>query len=203
MKLNRFLILVLAMGPVMALNVMSIQAQQITKCQDADGNWHYGSFAADACIDAVVEKLSESGAKIGEDRPPPSEEEIRKEEALAKDVRAKEDYASTQHKRDMEIVRIYSNEETIITTRDRKIASIDNNIEITRQIKKGTLKDIDKLKKLKKTKKVERQIEERENAVKSYDKVIRHSLSEREKLFKSYIAVLEEFQAAYKRIYGP
>jgi hypothetical protein len=202
MKLNRFLIVSLAASSVITLGVMSALAQGITKCQDAEGNWHYGTFAADACIDAVVDQLNESGTKIGEDRPPPSEEEVRRNEELAKDAKLKADDASAQYKRDIEIVRIYGTEETIIATRDRKIASIDNNIDITRQIKQGTIKDINKLKKLKQTKKVKRQVEERELAVKSYDRVIRHNLTEREKLFGNYITILAEFRAAYGRIYG-
>lgn len=178
------------------------QAQSIKKCQDADGKWHYGDFADEACAKSVVDELSESGTKVGEDRPPPSAEELAEQEALAKLQEAEKNSEETQRKKDLEVVRIYGSEETIISTRDRKLASIDNNIDVTQQIKAGTLKDIDKLLKMKQTKKVQRQLEERENAIKSYDRVIRHNMAEREKLAEKYSAILVEFRDAHARIYG-
>ncbi|MGI9315912.1 MAG: hypothetical protein ACR2QW_01155 [bacterium] len=178
------------------------QAAGIKKCQDADGKWHYGDFADEACAKSVVDQLNESGTKVGEDRPPPTAEEIAEQEALAKLQETENLSAEAQRKKDLEVVRIYGSEETILSTRDRKLASIDNNIDVTRQIKAGTLKDIDKLLKMKQTKKVQRQLEERENAVKSYDRVIRHNMSEREKLAENYITILADFKEAHTRIYG-
>ncbi len=202
MKLNRYFKILPVALLATGLFSMTTAAQQIKKCQDAEGNWHYGSFAAAACGDAVVEKFNSTGTKVGEDRPPPSEAEIKKQEDLAKAAEIAEEQKQILRKKDIEIVRIYGSEETIISTRDRKLASIDNNIEVTRQIKEGTIKDINKLKEMKKTKKVARQLEERENAVKSYNRVIRHNLTEREKLSENYITILAEFREAHTRIYG-
>jgi len=129
------------------------QAAEIKKCQDADGNWHYGNFAALSCANADVDEIDATGTKTGVDKPPPSSEEIEKQEQLqAAILKAKED-KKLQRNLDLEVLRIYGTEQTIISTRDRKLAAIDKNIEVTRQIKDGTLKDIDKLNKLKKTKK--------------------------------------------------
>ena len=178
------------------------QAADIKKCQDADGNWHYGTFADEACAASVVDELDESGTKVGEDRPPPTAEEIAEQEALAKLQESQNLNSEAQRKKDLELIRIYGSEETIVSTRDRKLASIDNNIDVTRQIKAGTLKDIDKLLKMKQTKKVQRQLEERENAIKSYDRVITHNMSERDKLAEKYSNILVEFNEAYARIYG-
>lgn len=178
------------------------QASGIKKCQDAEGKWHYGTFADEACAASVVDELDESGTKVGEDRPPLSAEEIAEQEALANLQQSQNLSAEAQRKKDLEIVRIYGSEETIVSTRDRKLASIDNNVDVTRQIKAGTLKDIDKLLKLKQTKKVKRQLEERETAIKSYDRVIRHNLAEREKLAEKYITILADFKEAHARVYG-
>jgi hypothetical protein len=177
-------------------------AADIKKCQDAEGNWHYGTFADEACAASVVDELDKSGTKVGEDRPPPSAEELAEQERLAKLQESQSLTAEEQRKKDLELVRIYASEETIVSTRDRKLTSIDNNIDVTRQIKAGTLKDIDKLLKMKQTKKVQRQLEERENAIKSYDRVIRHNMSEREKVAEKYTNILVEFSEAYARIYG-
>lgn len=177
-------------------------AADIKKCQDADGKWHYGDYADEACAKSVVDELDESGTKVGEDLPPPTAEELAKQEALAKLQASEQNTAEGQRKKDLEVVRIYGSEETIISTRDRKLASIDNNIDITKQIKAGTQKDIEKLLKMKQTKKVQRQLEEREKAIKSYDRVIRHNMAERDKLEEKYSVVLVEFKEAHARVYG-
>ena len=187
---------------ILAMQAPVTSGQQIKKCQDAEGNWHYGNFADEACGNTAVDELHETGVKINTDLPPPSEEEMARKERMQEALRMQEEFSQDQRKRDLEVLRIYGSEETIVSTRDRKLASIDNNIEITRQIKEGTVKDIDKLLKMKKTKKVERQLQEREDAVKSYNRVIRHNLTEREKLSEKYIAILNEFREARKRVYG-
>lgn len=178
------------------------EAQQIKKCQDADGNWHYGNFADEACRESAVDELHETGVKIGTDLPPPSEEELERKARMEESEKLQKELGEDQRKRDLEVLRIYGNEETIITTRDRKLAAIDNNIDVTRQIKEGTLKDIEKLMNMKQTKKVKRQLEEREDAVASYNRVIRHNLTERERLSEQYISLLNEFREARKRVYG-
>ena len=184
------------------LTTSNVIAQSIKKCQDADGNWHYGDVADLACADAVVDELSESGTKIGEDLPPPSEEELKRQEEMAKAITEQQQFGAEQRKKDLEVVRIYGSEETIVATRDRKIAAIDNNINVTEQIKEGTVKDINKLLKMKQSSKVKKQLEERQVAVESYDRVIRHNKSEKEKLVAKYDQVLIDFKDAYKRIYG-
>ncbi len=186
----------------MLMNGGAAQAQQIKKCQDAGGNWHYGNFADEACGESAVDQLHESGVVVSRELPPPSQDELERQARMEEAIQIQQEFTEEQRQRDLEILRIYGSEETIISTRDRKLASIDNNIDITRQIKDGTLKDIEKLNQQKKTKKVERQLEEREEAVKSYNRVIRHNLSEREKLSEKYISILNEFREARERVYG-
>ncbi len=181
--------------------IPSAQAAEIKKCQDAEGNWHYGSFAALSCADANVDEIDATGTKTGVDKPPPSAEEIAKREELqAAILKAKQD-KKNQRTQDLEVIRIYGTEQTIISTRDRKLAAIDKNIDVTRQIKNGTLKDIEKLNKLKKTKKTLKLLKEREEAVKSYNRVIRHNLTAREELSEKYISILSDFREAYGRVY--
>ncbi|MBX2867924.1 MAG: hypothetical protein KTR18_04585 [Acidiferrobacterales bacterium] len=187
--------------PKEVFTLESAHAAEIKKCQDADGNWHYGNFAALSCANANVDEIDATGTKTGVDKPPPSAEEIAKqEEVQAAVLKAKED-KKKQRNQDLEVIRIYGTEQTIISTRDRKLAAIDKNIEVTRQIKSGTLKDIEKLNKLKKTKKTLKLLKEREEAVKSYNRVIRHNLTAREELSEKYISILSEFREAYGRVY--
>lgn len=192
--------LILGVGNIAMSGV--VNAQGIKKCQDAEGNWHYGTVAAEACAESVIDELNESGTKVGENLPPPSEEELQRKAALSQAIEEQQEFSVEQRKSDLEIVRIYGSEDSIIATRDRKIEAIDNNIDVTRQIKAGTLKDIDKLEKMKQTQKVKKLLDERVVAVESYDRVISHNLGERDKLADKYDQVLLDFRAAYKRVYG-
>ncbi len=181
--------------------ILSVQAADIEKCQDENGEWHYGNFAADECaLSSDITSLNEEGTEVGTKAPPPTMEELAKAEAarLAEEVAAAE--RKKQREDDTNVVRIFGSEEVIISTRDRKLASIDNNIEITRQIKDGVLKDIESLKVRPQTAKVKNQIKDREVAIQSYDVVIEQSLFEREKLLKNYIEILESFRGASERL---
>ena len=202
MKKEYFGCIRMILGAALLLGVSAAYGQTIKKCQDADGKWHYGNFADEACGNATVDKIDATGTKVGVEKPLPTAEELARKQELAKALQEQKEFSEKQRKADLETIRIYGSEETIISTRDRKLASIDNNIDVTRQIKEGTLEDIEKLEKMKKTKKVERQLGERENAVKSYNRVIRHNLTEREKLSDKYITILTQFREAHKRVYG-
>ena len=190
----------LAVGHAVPVAAQSSSSSAIKKCQDAEGNWHYGDFAAQECAQAVISELNESGIKVGEDAPPPTEEEIRaREKAKLTASQAAEEEAERRRK-DEEVVNIYGSEEIINSTRDRKLAAIDNNVDVTRQIKQGIVKDIEALSKRNQTDKVVALIEEREKAIKSYDRVINQNLAERQKLETKYAQILRQFRAASSRL---
>ena len=192
--------LLITVGDVMPVAAQSSSSSAIKKCQDADGNWHYGDFAAQECKQAVVSELNESGVKVGEDAPPPTEEELRaREKAKLSETQAAEEEAE-RRRLDEEVVNIYGSEEIINSTRDRKLAAIDNNVDVTRQIKQGIVKDIEALSKRDQTTKVIALIEERQKAIKSYDRVISQNLAERQKLETKYAQILRQFRAASSRL---
>lgn len=172
----------------------------IMKCQDAEGNWHYGNFAAQECAKSVVEELSESGRKVGETAPPPSAEELAAREAKAAAQDQQVEDLAAQRKKDEELLHIYGSEDVILSTRDRKLASIDKNIDVTQQIKEGILKDIGTLRAKEQSEKVKKLIAERERAIRSYDAVISQNQAERDKLFHKYSDILLQFRAATERL---
>jgi len=176
-------------------------AADIQKCQDADGNWHYGNHASLLCGDGDIDQLDATGTKTGVDKPPPSSEELKKIEDEKAAIEQAKLSKKQQRESDLEIIRTYGSEETIISTLDRKLESIDKNIQVTRKIKEGTLNDLDKLKKLKQTKKNKAFVKEREDAIKSYNRVIRNNLTLREQLSEQYIGILSNFREAHGRIY--
>ena len=54
--------LVLFLSP--AVLFFSVSAHAISKCQDADGKWHYGDNAASICGDARITIIDDRGRKI-------------------------------------------------------------------------------------------------------------------------------------------
>ena len=98
-----------------------VLAANISKCQDADGKWHYGDFAADACAQSKVEKINQKGQKIGEQKAPIPEEE-RQKRALEKKLAAEKKAAEKiQRIKDKRLLSVYESPEAIEKAReDRK-----------------------------------------------------------------------------------
>ena len=175
--------------------------QAIAKCQDADGNWHYGNFADEACAhESDVTKLNAGGEVVGVVKPPPTKEELEASQKAKKERDAAEKVRKQQIERDQNIVRIYGSEEVILATRARKIESIDGNIQVTEQLRQGIISDLEELKTRDQTKKVKALITERENAIKSYDQVISQSKVEREKIEAEFADILQRFRSATNRL---
>jgi hypothetical protein len=173
----------------------------IKKCQDEDGKWHYGDFADEACAArAEVTKLSQKGQVLGVDKPPPTQEELEKKNKAKRDATAKAAREKQQRQKDLSLLQIYGSEEVIVSTRDRKLESIDNNLEVTRQLKQGIESDLEELKTWKKSKKVDKLIAEREAAIRSYDNVIQQSLDQRNNLNEQYVEILKDFRDASRRL---
>ena len=191
---------IIILGLVISATGMQAQAA-IRKCQDADGDWHYGEYADSECaLSSDVSTVNQNTGAISTKKRPPTAEELeaawkRKNEAAKKKAAKKKQVA-----KDKSLVKIYGSEEIIISTRDRKLSSIDNSVDITRQLKSGIQKDIESLKKRKKSKKVDALIAERERAIKSYDNAITTSLAERGKLEQEYIQILDGFRDAASRL---
>ena len=200
-RLRSKYISIIVLGAISILGSTNSAGAGIKKCQDEDGKWHYGDFADEACAArADVTKLSQKGQVIGVDKAPPTQEELEKNEKAKKDAQAKALKKKKQRQKDLSLVQIYGSEEVILSTRDRKLESIDNNLEVTRQLKQGIESDLVELKTRKKSKKVDKLIAEREAAIRSYDDVIQQSLDQRGNLNGKYAEILKDFQDASKRL---
>lgn len=193
-----------AAGAIFAALVLAgqpVSAAGIKKCQDAEGNWHYGDFAAQECGKAEVTSISgKSGVVTGKEAPPPTQEELDAKQRKKKENEAQAKARKKQREQDQSVVRIYGSEETILATRDRKIEAIDNNIQVTSQLKSSIQSDIEELQGRKQTDKVKKMIKERERAIDSYDSVLEQARSERAKLEDKYNEILREFRDASQRL---
>ena len=105
-----------------AVLFFSAAGHAISKCQDAEGKWHYGDNAAAVCGDARITIIDKRGRKIDEVAPPMTVEEFNALEAeeLRKELEEKENAKRELEKR--RILAIYPREESIIS---RSICSFD------------------------------------------------------------------------------
>ncbi len=186
-----------------ALVCSQIRAQEIAKCQDEAGNWHYGNFAAAECaLSSDITTLNDTGTEVRRQKPPPTAAELEQAAAKKQAGDKAESDRERQVRLDRDIVQTYGSEEVILSTRNRKLGSIDNNLEITRQLKQGVEKDILALLERKQTSKVKKLIEARRLAIKSYDEVIAHTLFQRKQMEESYIRILDDFRKASAGLVG-
>jgi hypothetical protein len=102
-----------------------VGAATISKCQDADGQWHYGDFAAEVCAQSRVIKMNSQGVKVGEDAAPLTPEQlVEREKNLAKEREIRRLAEEKEAKR-RRIVAIYDSEADIARARDTHLAAIN------------------------------------------------------------------------------
>jgi hypothetical protein len=101
-------------------------AEQIQKCQDAEGRWHYGQHAAAACAgDKPITTIDNRGLKHKVQSPPPTEAELKaRKEELARKNEAKR-LAAAQHAADQKLLHSYDSEEALMQARDSQLNAMD------------------------------------------------------------------------------
>lgn len=136
--MKRFFKFVIAFMPL-ALLVLAPSAHAIKKCKDAEGKWHYGDTAEQACATSEVTTLTNRGFVKETLDAPKTEEELQIE--ADREAKLQEEMArqkAEQAERDR-ILSIYEREEDIDRQRDNKLASVDGNI----RVHKAYLKQMD------------------------------------------------------------
>ncbi|GMQ90681.1 MAG: hypothetical protein BMS9Abin10_1088 [Gammaproteobacteria bacterium] len=126
------LALVLALG--LAAQPSSVEAgknSKIKKCQDAQGKWHYGDRAAQACESSEIIEMSNQGLKTRVIDAPLTEEELRNRAQGDAEAEAERKRAAEQARRDRQLLSTYGHENDIKFIRDRKLAQIELTITAT------------------------------------------------------------------------
>lgn len=103
---------------------------KITKCQDADGKWHYGTYAAQECaargnITTIDDK---SGLTVEEKAPPPTREELDARAKAEEDAKKEKEQAARQKVIDDRLLSTYDSESAIIEARDRRLEAINKEL---------------------------------------------------------------------------
>jgi len=101
---------------------------EIKKCQDADGNWHYGDTAADECARSKITVIDKRGLKVEEVGAPPTAEELARQKAEAAAQQEAEAKAEEEKRSRERILSIYDSEAAIFRARDERLGHIDRQI---------------------------------------------------------------------------
>jgi predicted RNase H-like nuclease (RuvC/YqgF family) len=116
----------------------AVHAQTITKCQDAEGNWHYGDFAAEVCDEqSTITEIDERGLKVDETDAPPTQDEL--------DARKTEDDRESQEAErlarqvaeDQRLLQTYDSDEAIIRARDQRVTALEQELESHRMFRQA------------------------------------------------------------------
>ncbi|MCG6872621.1 MAG: DUF4124 domain-containing protein [Gammaproteobacteria bacterium] len=129
-----FLLLPLALaGPAVALAATG-GSSLITKCQDAEGQWHYGDNASAECARSGVTTINSKGVKVQEEAAPPAPEDVEKAQDAEERARAAEIVAEEQRQQDERLLATYESEEAIIAARDERLAWLESTLQANREI---------------------------------------------------------------------
>lgn len=128
--MNRVTIRLLTRALLAALLLAgAVQAQSITKCQDAEGNWHYGDFAASACAEeSTITEIDERGQLVRETDAPPTEDELAASQAAEEQEREEAERRSRQAAEDRRLLQTYDSAEAIIEARDKRLDALEQEL---------------------------------------------------------------------------
>ncbi|MFZ0488211.1 MAG: DUF4124 domain-containing protein [Arenicellales bacterium] len=177
---------------ITCLACTAAQAQTITKCQDKDGNWHYGDYASQACAqDSTITEIDQHGVTVKKSNAPPTKEELeeRKAEAQKQLEEAKE--LAKQEAEDKRLLRTYDNAQSIIDARDERANAMDRKLESQRVFRQDLVNERDKLKDNEQN---HEHIQSLDEQIAQYDKAIETIQSERQ-------ATIEDYDEQLKRYY--
>jgi len=165
------------------------RAETITKCQDAEGNWHYGDFAAEACSkDATITEIDERGLKVKESEAPPTQEELDARQAAREQEETEAARREKQKAEERRLLQTYDSAQAISDARDERVSAINQEIESHELFRQDLVDE---------KQRVEGngdRVAELESQIEQYDEAIRRLQEEREETNQKYNRDLERYR---------
>ena len=106
------------------------QAFAIEKCQDADGNWHYGDIAVEGCEASKITTLSDRGFVTNEEEAPKTEQELAAMEVSVRKEEEEKNRLQAEAEERRRVLGIYETEADIDRQRDNQIDSVQRNMDV-------------------------------------------------------------------------
>lgn len=164
---------------------------KIKKCQDSDGNWHYGDRATEKCNKSKITELSEKGHKTKVIDAPPTEDELEERARQRAEKLKKQKLDEEQALRDKLLLSTYGHENDILYVRDRKLAQIESSITASNE----TIANLRKvLERMEKQGEEEKQIKRNMAQIERQEQLIASKRAEQEQIRKQYAGELERYR---------
>ncbi len=120
-------------------------AYAIKKCQDTEGNWHYGDVAVQECESSKVTTLNDRGFIESELDAPKTDEELNAERKQQELVDAERDRIQHERNERNRILSVYQSEADIERQLDNQMYSVDSNIAVHNVFLKSMAAKIERL----------------------------------------------------------
>jgi hypothetical protein len=165
----------------------------ITKCQDADGNWHYGDFAAEACAqDSKITEIDQRGIQVRETDAPPTQQEIDARKKAEEQARLEAEREAEQRRRDNQLLQTYDSAAAIEEARDARLDALDREMESHLLFQQDL---VDEKESLKNNEQDSERMSSLDEQIQQYDQAIAKLKSERQAIIDEYDADLERYRA--------
>ena len=112
------LVLCLLCAPITSL------ATGVKKCQDSNGQWHYGNYAASECISENVTELLEDGRSVDIRVVLPTNEELAAEQMKEEELKNAKIREEERKRVDEQLLKKYESENNLINIRDKKLVEL-------------------------------------------------------------------------------
>lgn len=166
--------------------------QSITKCQDAEGNWHYGDFAAEACAEeSTVTEIDERGLKINESEAPPTQEELDARKAAEQREQEEVERRARQEKKDRRLLQTYDSTQAIVTAREQRVQALERDLESHRLFRQDL---VDEKQALENSGENGEHLSEVGRQIEQYDQAIQKLEQERQSTIEEYNEDLERYR---------
>lgn len=173
--------------------LLPVSAETFKKCQDVDGNWHYGDQAAQECEQSRITEIDGSGTQLNEIEAPLTKEELeakqRMEEKLAEQRRVEREKKAL----DLRLLATYDSHESIIRTRDALLNAIDSGIAADQSLRDQLDQELAATM-AGGAKVTDKQVAELRVQIEEFDKSIRNRLATRELARERYDFELSRYQ---------
>lgn len=175
-----------------ALLFTAAHGQSISKCQDAEGNWHYGDFAAEACEEkGTVTEMDERGLKVDESEAPPTQEELEARRAEKQRQQEQAERRAEQEKKDRQLLQAYDSARAIIRARESRVEALDRELESHRLLRQDL---VDARKEAQERGDNADRVGNLEQQIQQYDAAIKKLESQRRTTIDEYNQVLDRYR---------
>lgn len=173
------------------LSWTAAHGQTITKCQDEDGNWHYGDFASEACArESKITEINDRGIQVRETDAPPTQEELEAREAAKQEAQQEAARSAEQAMEEQRLLQTYDTAQSIIDARDKRLEALDRDMESYRLFRQDLVEEKSMLEsndgEAERISDVERQIQQYDEAIQALQKEHRETMEEFNKDLDKY-----------------